>query len=137
MPQLRRNRWMMLGLLLLVVALGLGSRSRGMPEAIVLYAGDVLWGSMFFVLFGLLLPAGSTLRVWLEATALAELIELSQIYQADWANAVRATRVGGLLLGHAFLWSDVLGIIVGTTFAALLDACARHGVSTRDHAERR
>jgi len=90
-----------------------------MPGFVVLYAGDVLWGAMFFVLGAALWPRATVLRVWSLTTLLTELIELSQLYQASWAQAVRATRVGGLLLGHVFLWSDVVCVALGTSGAAL------------------
>jgi hypothetical protein len=97
-----------------------------MPDFCVLYVGDVLWGAMFFVLVGCVRPAATTRRLWLLATAVTELIELSQLYQAPWAQALRATRVGGLLLGHSFLWSDLLCVALGTSAAALADAFRRY-----------
>lgn len=91
----------------------------------MLYVGDVLWGALFFGLAAFARPSAATLRLWVAATVTTEVIELSQLYQAPWAQAVRATRVGGLLLGHEFLWSDVVCVAVGTTAAALLDARLR------------
>ncbi len=93
-----------------------------MPGLVVLYAGDVLWGSMFFVLGAWLRPGAAPLRVWLAMTAVVEAIEFSQLYQAPWARALRDTRLGGLLLGHVFLWSDVGCVVLGTSVAALVDA---------------
>ena len=107
--------------LLGLVALGLGSRLRFMPAFCVAYVGDVLWGALFFGLAAFTRPAAPTRRLWLAATAVTELIELSQLYQAPWAQTLRATRVGGLLLGHAFSWSDVVCVALGTTAAALID----------------
>jgi hypothetical protein len=51
-----------------------------------------------------------------------ELIELSQLYRAAWAEELRSTRLGGLLLGHVFSWSDVLCVALGAGLLALLDA---------------
>ena len=93
-----------------------------MPALIVLYAGDVLWGTLFFVLGAWLRPAATARRLWAEMTAVVELIEVSQLYQAPWARALRATRLGGLLLGHQFSWSDVVCVATGTGVAALADA---------------
>jgi len=108
--------------LVALIALGLGSRSPGMPPLVVLYVGDVLWGSLFFVLGALLRPADSSLRIGIGSLLLAELIECSQLYQAPWAEAVRATRIGGLLLGHSFLWSDLLCNALGASLALFTDA---------------
>ena len=120
--QRARNRLFLTLWLLVLSACGLASRMPGMPGLVVLYVGDVLWGSMFFVLGTWLRPRATPLRVWFVTTAVVELIEFSQLYQAPWARALRATSVGGLLLGHAFLWSDVGCVVLGTSVAALADA---------------
>jgi hypothetical protein len=90
-----------------------------MPEFVLLYVGDVLWGAFFFVLYAIALPNAEPRRLWAWAAGTTELIEFSQLYRASWLERIRATRVGGLLLGHAFLWSDVLCVAVGATLAAL------------------
>jgi hypothetical protein len=117
-----RSRTELLGVTLTVVVLGLGTRRPFAPPFVQLYVGDVLWGVLFFLLGALIWP-GKTSR-WLGAWAVVstELIELSQLYQGDWALGLRATRVGGLLLGHEFLWSDLLCVALGGSVAALLDA---------------
>ena len=107
--------------LMTLVAAGLASRLPLMPALCIAYVGDVLWGSLFFALAAFARPAASTLRLWLGSTIVTELIELSQIYQAPWAQAVRSTHVGGLLLGHAFSWSDTVCVALGTTAAALFE----------------
>lgn len=47
-------------------------------------------------------------------------IELSQLYQGQWINAIRGTTLGGLILGYGFLFSDLicytLGIVIGVIF---------------------
>lgn len=122
MRAVRRNRWLVALCWALLVVAGLGSRAPGMPGFVVLYAGDVLWGALFFALGAWLWPAATPLRLWLGSTAVSELIEFSQLCQVPWARAVRSTRLGGLLLGHTFLWSDVLGVAIGTSLALLFDA---------------
>ena len=108
-----------------LVALGLASRLAGMPSFSRLYLGDVLWGSLFFVLSAIARPKQSGLRVWSQAVLVTELIEFSQLYQAPWVRRIRETPLGGLLLGHAFLWSDVICVALGATVAAAVDGCAR------------
>ncbi|HNV69644.1 MAG TPA: DUF2809 domain-containing protein, partial [Candidatus Ozemobacteraceae bacterium] len=49
------------------------------------------------------------------------LIELSQLCQADWLNAIRQTRLGAIVLGFGFLWSDLACYICGAGVAALID----------------
>ena len=122
MPRTPRDRRVLTLWLFALIACGLASRSSGMPPVVVLYAGDVLWGCLFYVLGSWLTPATPPVRVWLAMSVVVELIEFSQLYQAPWARTLRATRLGGLLLGHAFLWSDVGCVVLGTSVAALADA---------------
>jgi hypothetical protein len=104
----------------LTIVAGLGSRSRGLPEAVILYLGDVLWGAFFFLCFRLVWPHASRLRLWLGALTTTELIELSQLWQPAWLVRLRATPIGGLLLGHQFLVSDMVCVALGASAAALL-----------------
>jgi Protein of unknown function (DUF2809) len=108
-----------------VIALGLASRRRGVPGFVQAYAGDVLWGSLFFLLYALSWPRKPALALAAWAIGTTELIELSELYQGEWALRLRATRVGGLLLGHTFLWTDVLCVFLGGALGALLDAYSR------------
>ena len=117
-----RNRVWLLVSVMLVIALGLASRRPGVPGFVLAYAGDTLWGVLFFLLSALVWPRGSALSLAASAIAITESIELSELYQGEWALRLRATRLGGLLLGHAFSWSDVLCVFVGGALAALLDA---------------
>lgn len=87
---------------------------------VTLYFGDLAWGALFFGIFCMLWPGETTLRLWLLAVLTTELIEFSQLYHSPWLDAFRETRLGGLLLGHAFLWSDVACVAIGASFAALL-----------------
>ena len=63
---------------------------------------------------------------WFILKALAALlfsycIEISQLYQAGWINAIRGTTLGALVLGHGFLWSDMVCYTVGVGLAVLID----------------
>jgi hypothetical protein len=117
-----RSRIQLLGATLIVVVLGLGTRGPFAPHFVQLYVGDVLWGVLFFLLGALVSPSKPSLILGAWAVVSTELIELSQLYQGDWVLRLRATRAGGLLLGHQFLWSDLLCVAVGGALAALLDA---------------
>jgi hypothetical protein len=120
MPKIACHRALLAVWLVGLPVLGLTSRRPEMPEFSVLYVGDVLWGAFFFTLGRWLRPASRTFVVWLAATAVTEALELSQLYQAPWAQTVRATRLGGLLLGHSFSWSDTLCVALGATIAAFV-----------------
>ena len=45
----------------------------------------------------------------------AYLVEVSQLYHAPWIDTIRQTTLGGLVLGHGFLWSDFACYSVGVT----------------------
>src|SRR6185369_17291037 len=57
-------------------------------------------------------------RARLAAVLMTELIEFSELWHSPWLDALRATRDGGFLLGHVFLWSDVVCVALGATLAA-------------------
>ncbi len=106
----------------IVIALGLGSRHAVMPDFVKTYAGDFLWGVLFFALGAYLWPTCATVRLWCGAVAVTEGIEGSRLWRPAWLEHLRTTAVGGLLLGHGFSWSDVVCVAAGATAAALLDA---------------
>ncbi|MFO0954654.1 MAG: DUF2809 domain-containing protein [Isosphaeraceae bacterium] len=110
----------------LVILLGLGSRRFGhsLPGFVATYAGDTLWATVAFLGIGLVLPRASTWRVGLSAMAFSVLIELSQLYHAPFIDSVRRTTLGGLVLGHGFLWSDLACYAVGVGLGAAIEFTA-------------
>lgn len=107
----------------LVVALGLGSRRHAglLPGFVAAYAGDTLWALAAFLGVGLLLPRAATWRVALLAMAFSALVEVSQLYHAPWIDAIRRTRLGGLVLGFDFVWSDLACYAVGVGLGILIE----------------
>ena len=71
-----------------------------------------------FLGIGFILPPARTVTIAALALGVSLAVEVSQLYQADWINALRHTRVGGLILGYGFKWSDLLcytaGCLLGT-----------------------
>ena len=87
-----------------------------LPNWINVWIGDSLWSFMlYFAFLGLFGTKKPLQTAWILALVCFA-IECSQLYQADWIKAIRATTLGGLAIGHGFLWSDLLaytgGIIV-------------------------
>jgi hypothetical protein len=109
-----------------VVLLGLSSRrySAVLPAFFGRYAGDTLWALMAFLGLGMLFPRWSTVRVGVTALLFAFSIEISQRYHSPWIDQIRHMKLGGLVLGHGFLWSDlvcyVVGVFIGGTLEILL-----------------
>jgi len=111
----------------LVIALGLASRQYAavLPAFVAEYAGDTLWALMVFLIVGLLAPRWSSLRVAAAALAISFAVEVSQLYHAPWIDAIRDTRVGGLVLGFGFLWSDLACYTLGVALGVMLEIGAR------------
>ena len=51
--------------------------------------------------------------------------ETSQLYHAPWIDRIRATTLGGLVLGFGFLWSDIACYTVGVACAMCVDLLLR------------
>lgn len=110
-------------LLCATVLLGLATRAMPsvFPAPVATYGGDVLWASMVVWLLALLRPGMAAMRLGVIALTIAASVEVSQLYQAPWINAVRGTRLGALALGHGFLWSDILCYALGVALAVGAD----------------
>lgn len=116
-------RFCYLALWVLIVILGLGSRTYGdyLPSFVATYAGDTLWAAMVYWGISFLFPLTRLLRRVTIALLFSYCIEVSQLYQSDWINAIRGTTLGALILGHGFLWPDMLCYTIGVGLAALTD----------------
>lgn len=110
-----RNRIVYLVTLVAVIALGLASRRYPglFPHVLGKYPGDALWALMVFLILGSIRPASSTGWLAIGALTISWLDEASQLYQAPWINAIRATTAGHLVLGSAFSWKDMVSYVVG------------------------
>jgi hypothetical protein len=100
------------------VVLGLGSRMKSLdlPHALDANGGDVLSATCIFFGVRLLRPQDRMRRVAVAAFLICVLIELQQLYQANWAVRLRDNRIIGTLLGHGFLWIDIVRYAVGVAF---------------------
>jgi Protein of unknown function (DUF2809) len=123
----------------LIISLGLASRSKQipLPQFIADYAGDALWALLVFLLIGFLFPSLSTLRVAILAATFSLLIELSQLYHAPWIEAIRHTRLGGLVLGYVFLWSDLACYAAGVACGAGTELLIRNHKTIQPQARKR
>ena len=103
--------------------LGLSTRrfSMVMPNWVTLYLGDSLWALMVFFLFGLLFKTKNTGWVTKGALMYSFSIEISQLYHSQWIDSLRKTRLGGLVLGYGFLWSDLVSYTVGIGVGVLIE----------------
>lgn len=113
---MHRNRTLYAGLILLVTVIGGSSRlpiARHFPAFFAEYAGDTFWALLVYVCLGFLFPTWRIRTIALSSLAIAYGVEVFQLYQAPWINAVRETFLGAVLLGSGFLWSDFLCYTAG------------------------
>lgn len=117
------KRWFYLCLAFGTMTLGLLSRANGvpLPHFVAIYAGDTLWALLVYWILRLISPHQSSVRAAVLAIVFAFGIELSQLYQADWIEAVRRTRLGGLVLGYGFKISDLFCYMVGVALGFGID----------------
>jgi len=125
-------------LLLIVIGLGLGSRRYPdrLPWLVREFAGDTLWALAAFLGVLVIWPTLSRWKAAGLALSISWLVEFSQLYHAPWLDAIRSTRLGGLVLGFGFLGSDLLCYTVGVALGVLTDiALSRFARSSvPDHA---
>ena len=119
----KRNGFMYFFLVMTVMILGLSTRrfSIYFPNWIELYLGDALWALMIFFLFGFLFRTRETKWVTAGALLFSFSIEISQLYHSQWIDSLRKTRIGGLVLGYGFLWSDLVSYTVGIGVGVLIE----------------
>ena len=68
---------------------------------------------MIFTGFGFLFPKIKTEEIGFIGLLFCYGIEISQLYHAEWINSIRATTLGGLVLGYGFLWNDLVAYTIG------------------------
>ena len=109
-----------------VIVLGLASRRYGnhLPPFLAEYAGDTLWALLVFLGISALRPNARLWRRGAMALVIAFLVEISQLYHAPWIDGIRATKLGGLVLGFGFLWTDLVCYAVGVGIGIFFDIMA-------------
>ena len=101
-----------------VMGVGLASRKFSTSGSFLHdNVGDAIWAGMIYFGFRMILIDFEAKKSLVSAFVFSYLIEISQLYQADWINEIRRTFLGGLVLGFGFLWSDLVMCAVGI-FAA-------------------
>lgn len=119
---MKRNRIVYAGLIVLIVLLGLLSRTSMVPDFIYPYVGDYFYALMFFFVIGFVFPRLSSLKVAFFSIGICFAIVLLQLYQAHWINEIRSSKLGGLILGYGFLWSDILSYTLGGFTGFILES---------------
>lgn len=122
MAILNRNRLFFSLAMCLVIISGLLSRAYAhlFPEWINIYLGDALYALMIYLGFSALFIHQSFTRVGWISLVFCYSVELSQLYHAPWIDTIRSTRLGGLILGYGFLWSDIIAYTIGSVAGIII-----------------
>ncbi|MEN6452222.1 MAG: DUF2809 domain-containing protein [Thermoguttaceae bacterium] len=121
-------RLVYLALIPIVIASAFATRAGWpwMPGFVVEYGDDTLWAWMLFMVLRAVAPRRPPLHATLAALAIAYLCEISQLYHAPWIDAIRGYRLGVILLGDCFVWSDMVCYTVGILAGVAIEIGLRH-----------
>lgn len=98
--------------------MGLLSRKiLGIP----LFVGDVLWAVMIYFIFRFIFINMNLKTSCILSIVFCYIVEISQLYQSVWINNIRNTTLGGLILGHGFLWSDIIAYTFGIASVTIME----------------
>lgn len=120
---MQRNRKIYLIFIPLVMGLGILSRKLNyfLPDIVNTYLGDAIWAAMIYVMMAFIFSNKLPKQIAVFSLLFCYAIELSQLYQAPWINAIRNTTLGALVLGSGFLWSDLLAYALGIGICAVVE----------------
>ena len=90
-----------------------------LPVVVTGNLGDALYALLVYLLLALAFVRLPPVRIFASAFAFCALVEISQLYQAAWINAVRHTLLGGLVLGYGFSWGDIAAYLAGAGLGLL------------------
>ncbi len=102
------------------LALATRTHKEWFHPLVVKYGGDIIWAGMFLFFMRIFFSRMKLLTLALICFALGLADELLQLYHAPWIEAIRKTRLGGLMLGFGFLWSDIICYAVGIAIAYVM-----------------
>ncbi|ADB37773.1 DUF2809 domain-containing protein [Spirosoma linguale] len=121
-PPANRNRLVYALLVVCTLLTGLASRHFFSDVPFIKsYVGDALWALMVYFGLAFLFTTWSVNRLALATLVFSFGIEISQLYHAPWIDSIRATHLGGLVLGFAFVWSDLLCYSVGVLLGVAIE----------------
>lgn len=93
---------------------------------IVTYGGDIIWAGMFLFLLRIFFTKTTLWKLVLFNYLLGVADECSQLITAPWFVAIRQTKLGKLMLGVGFVWSDLMCYAIGTLLAWMIVFVIEH-----------
>ena len=122
-----KNRIRYFIITIIIMFMGLLSRKFMFifPRNIAPFIGDMLWAMMVYFGFRFLFPKLNITKSLVLAFLFSFSIEISQLYQAQWINNIRNTIIGGLILGHGFLFEDLISYSIGIILGCIIDKLSK------------
>ena len=122
-----KNRIKYFIITIIIMLMGLLSRKFMFifPRNIAPFVGDMLWAMMIYFGFRFLFPKLNIIKSLVLAFLFSFSIEISQLYQSEWINNIRNTIIGGLILGHGFLFEDLISYSIGIILGCVVDKLSK------------
>lgn len=117
-PSNRRDRWILLINIALIMPLGYVVRFAG-NGWLNDFLGSVAYEVFWVLLFALFWPRVARWRIAIAVCLGTCSIEFLQLWQNPLYLAAKATFIGRLVLGNAFYWGDFPAYIIGSGIAWL------------------
>jgi len=117
---IRRLIYLVLFVFFTWLAIATRTHSTWFHPFIAEYGGDTIWAGMFLFFLRIFFTKTKLWKLALICFALGVADETLQLYQAPWIESIRHTRIGGLMLGFGFLWSDIICYAVGIIIAYVM-----------------
>jgi len=121
--KLTKQRFIYMATTCIILVAGLSTRmfANNLPDFLAEHFGDALWAAMVYCLFRVILVKKPIEWSLLLSITFCIVIEVSQLYQANWINAIRGNVIGGLILGKGFLYIDLVRYAIGILAIYLVD----------------
>lgn len=105
------------------MSLGLFSRKMNVyiPDIVDLFLGDALWALMIYFMLRIIFINFTPKKIAILGILFCFAIEFSQLYHSSWIDNIRATTLGGLVLGFGFLWSDLAAYLIGIGLGVFIE----------------
>ncbi|AZQ65594.1 DUF2809 domain-containing protein [Flammeovirga pectinis] len=114
-----------------IIVIGLLTRSKFLNTLIYSGVGDYLYALMIYFIVGFVFNKKDSRWILIYSVFICYLIELQQLYQADWIVNLRTNRFVALVLGRGFLMSDLFAYTIGTLTGYFLEkSFSKMGKST-------
>lgn len=105
-----------------VILLGLATRLlKRVADELGSALGDALYAALLYLLLVVAFPRLRPGHALVISTAVAWVVEVSQLWRPEWLEAVRRTTPGALALGGTFSVGDLWCYLAGTLTAFLVE----------------